>query len=171
MKGRKTMVEFLLTNGAKINATTTDNQAQAFHFACLRGNLDMVELLVQHRSHIHAKLDYGKDANPPVHANDDDSITPLMLACSRCHYEVTKYLIEKHRADFMHKSKTFQYTALDYAKRGMRGSKEMAAEEMRLVVKDKKQLVEYLEECERDLQKKEAKEVDTDFDFLQDDEN
>jgi len=170
--GRKSMVQFLLQNGAKINAKTTDNQAQAIHHACLGGDLRMVQLLVEGRSNLHTKIDYGKDAKPPVHAVDDDSLTPLMLACSRCHYEVSTYLIEHHRADYMHKSVSFQYTALDYAKHGMRGSRNMSEEDIKKIVKEKKKLVDYLIEAEktflaeRNQQKSGAE--DLDFDFLDD---
>ncbi|KAI8244722.1 Ankyrin-3 [Colletotrichum sp. SAR 10_96] len=68
------IVEFLLEQGANVNSRGQDGQ-QPLHLASLRGNTDIMELVLNSKKFNH--LDIG----------DDDRMTPLHLACTADEYD------------------------------------------------------------------------------------
>ena len=78
-KGRRDIVEFLLSKGA--NAKFKDSIQTVLHIAANRGRKDIAELLLAH----------GADINAP----DWEMITPLMGAALNGHLDMVKFLVSK----------------------------------------------------------------------------
>ena len=94
------MAEYLLDNGAELNAKTPDG-ANALGAACFEGHLDVVKLLV----------DRGTNLNAAAHSN---GMTPLMLASTKGHLAILQLLVKKG-ADFNLKDRN-DTTALGHAR-------------------------------------------------------
>ena len=87
-KGRKDVVEFLLTHKADVSATSV-NGWTALHAAAYFGNKDVVEVLLSHKANVNAK--------------DLDGYTPLHLASGGRHKDIVELLLT-NKADVNAKS-------------------------------------------------------------------
>lgn len=80
----KDIVEFLINKGAKVHTTGTKKKA-AIHIACMKGNLEAVEILVK------------KGAN--INMKDKNDCTPLMHAAFYNKPEITKFLLSLQKVN------------------------------------------------------------------------
>lgn len=94
------IIEFLVNEPVNANVHAQDQfKTTALEYACQKGNLKTVMLLVDH----------GADVN----AESDDKITPLLIACKHGHPNVVEYLV-KNKAD-IHAGNSHNSTALHFA--------------------------------------------------------
>ena len=112
-EGHKGIVEFLIENGADVNARST-NYDISLHLAVEEGHKEIVELLIQKESDINAQDFWGmtplhlavwrehpeivelliqKEAH--INATDKDDETPLHLAAHKRYEEIAELLIQK----------------------------------------------------------------------------
>ncbi len=76
----QTMIQ-LLEHGANPNKTEPVQKASVLHWACAKGCLDMVDLLVKYKS--------------DVSKRDSAGITPIMMACKNGHFDVVEFLLQQ----------------------------------------------------------------------------
>ena len=74
----------LLARGAEPDRPTTNTGATPLHYACMKGHVDLVRLL----------LDHGAD--PRRATASTSSWTPLLLACQHGHIGVARLLLRRH---------------------------------------------------------------------------
>lgn len=116
--GRIEVVELLIASIGDVNASCSINGDTALHVACLCGQSDLVEWLMDNRANVDARrkkgdtplyiaakeghrevanllLDHEADVNASLHIN---SATPLFIAAMNGHYDVVELLLNR-RAD------------------------------------------------------------------------
>ena len=71
----------LLEHGADPNIPEPQNKTSVLHWACERGCLETVELLIKYNADVNMKDYYGN--------------TPLMEACKQGHLDIVKILLQK----------------------------------------------------------------------------
>jgi len=71
----------LLEHGANPNKPEPAQRASVLQWACSRGCMDMVDLLIKYKSDVNQK--------------DSSGNTPLMVACKNGHLEIAEYLIQQ----------------------------------------------------------------------------
>lgn len=71
----------LLEHGANPNCVEPVNKASILHWACEKGCLDVVDLLIKYKA--------------DVNQQDNCGTTPLMEACKNGHLDIVEFLIQK----------------------------------------------------------------------------
>lgn len=91
--GHREVVAYLVERGANVQAVTANSQS-ALHFACGKGHLEVVKLLVE-------------GAGAPLNTRDRFGYTPFIRAVLANREAVVEYLLtsEKHRIDLDGKDK------------------------------------------------------------------
>ncbi len=116
-RGRESVVEYLLSHGADVNATNSE-RATPLHWAVLRNDDDLVALLLQHGADTEIPESYGRtplllvaretgavgmarrllDAGADVNAEDRFGDTPLGLAAWRGFDDLVDLLLDRGAA-------------------------------------------------------------------------
>lgn len=96
------MVQLLLDNHIEIEAQSkAQGGATAFYLATFCGDLDLMQLLHQHKADIHVRTDKGT--------------SPLMIACYNGHLAAVNWLLKQGCQSDMKHSNDLGFTALHYA--------------------------------------------------------